>query len=92
MTNDIIELYHMFNYQGCPNELIFGYRNDQTNPPCYYGFLYYAHDGSSVEKSPLDIKGVEQDNNPPPNNNNKNEGANNKGVYNRGLDMETYTY
>ena len=61
-NTDFIEQYHTFNSQGCPNELIFGDRNDQPIPPGYYIFLYYSHDDSSIDNVPIYVKGVEPDN------------------------------
>ena len=39
MTEYVIEHYGTFKTKGCPDELIFGYFNDQPIPSNYYNFL-----------------------------------------------------
>ena len=65
MTDDVIELYATVNTKGCPDELIFGYFNDQPIPYNYYNLLNDDNDddnntpGTPADDALPDNKGVE---------------------------------
>ena len=55
MTKDVIELYETFNTKLFPDELIFGYFNDQPIPSNYYNFLNDSDDdGNNITGTPVD--------------------------------------
>ena len=65
MAEGVIELYENFNTKAYPDEIIFGYFNDQPIPSNYYNFLNDDDDdGNNIPGTPVydalpDNKGVE---------------------------------
>ena len=65
MTEDVIERYGKFNTKGFPDEIIFGYFNDQPIPSNCYNILNDEDDdenniiGATVDDALPNNKGVE---------------------------------
>ena len=65
MAEGVIELYENFNTKAYPDEIIFGYFNDQPIPSNYYNFLNDDDDNgnniscNTLEYALLENKGVE---------------------------------
>ena len=60
MTENVIERYDTFNTKVFPEDLIFGYFNDQPIPPIYSDLTNdYDEDGTRIDDSLTDNKGVE---------------------------------
>ena len=60
MTENVVELYDMFNTKGCPEDLIFGDFNDQPIPYTYSDLTNdYDDNGTQIDDALTDKKGVE---------------------------------
>ena len=60
MTEDVIERYDTFNTKGCPEDLIFGYFNDQPIPSTYSDLKNdYDEDGTQIDAALTDNEGLE---------------------------------
>ena len=60
MTEDVIERYDTFNTKGCPEDLIFGYFNDQSIPSNYSDLKNDDDDdGTQIDSALKDNEGVE---------------------------------
>ena len=60
MTEDVIELYHMFNTKGFPEDLIFGDSIDQPIPFNYSGITNdYDDNGTQIDAALTENEGVE---------------------------------
>ena len=60
MDEYVIEQYNTFNPKGCPEDLIFGDFNDQPIPSTYTGLpTDYDGDGTQIDATLKDNKGVE---------------------------------
>ena len=62
MTEDVIERYDTFNTKGCPDELFFGYFNDQLIPSNYYNLLNDENDnGNNIPSNPVEYSLLENE-------------------------------
>ena len=72
MTEDVIEQYDIFNTKGCPEDLIFGYFNDQSIPSNYSDLKNDDDDdGTQIDSALKENEGVEDS--VVPNDENKND-------------------
>ena len=59
MTENVVELYDMFNTKGCPEDLIFGDFNDQPIPYTYSDLTNdYDDDGNQINGALTENKEV----------------------------------